>query len=297
MAKYSIKELEQLSGIKAHTIRMWEKRHKIVEPKRTDTNIRYYNDEDLKKVLNVSILYNNGLKISKIADLSDQQLQEKVLEVSEVTSLNGAVVHIDQLVIAMLELDEIKFEKVLSNLFLRFGFEKTITDIIYPFLEKIGVLWLSGNINPAQEHFISNLVRQKIIVAIDSLAITTSPEAKKTVLYLPENEMHELGLLFYAYLSKKLEHQIIYLGQSVPFKDLLEVAKIHSPDHFVTSFTSRFVEEELQAYIKKLAEAFKQSTIYISGLQIRNANLRYPKNVIPFHSATELKSIFDGSKT
>jgi DNA-binding transcriptional MerR regulator len=165
MGKYSIKELEQLSGIKAHTIRIWEKRHKLIEPQRTDTNIRFYSDEDLKKIINVSLLNNNGVKISKIAGMSFEDMTKKILEMSE--SKSEATVFIDQLVIAMVDMEEDRFEKILSTLILRFGFERSVIEVIYPFLEKIGVLWQTKNINPAQEHFISNLIRQKIIVAID----------------------------------------------------------------------------------------------------------------------------------
>ena len=165
MGQYSIKELEQLSGIKAHTIRIWEKRHKIIEPSRTATNIRYYSDLDLKKIINVSLLNTYGIKISKIADMSLDDVNKKVLEISELQNDKG--VHIDQMVIAMIDMEEELFEKILNNLILRFGFEKTITEIIYPFLEKIGILWQTQNITPAHEHFISNLIRQKIIVAIE----------------------------------------------------------------------------------------------------------------------------------
>src|SRR5688572_1728818 len=178
MGKYSIKELEKLSGIKAHTIRIWEKRHRLIEPQRTNTNIRFYSDDDLKKIINVSVLNNNGLKISKIAGMSGDEMHRKIMELT--TTKSEATIHIDQLVIAMVELDEEKFERILAGLTLRFGFEQTVVDVIYPFLEKIGVLWQTHHITPAQEHFISNLIRQKVIVAIDSLPIP--PKTKKSVM-------------------------------------------------------------------------------------------------------------------
>ena len=181
MGQYSIKELEQLSGIKAHTIRIWEKRHKIIEPSRTATNIRYYSDLDLKKIINVSLLNTYGIKISKIADMSLDDVNKKVLEISELQNDKG--VHIDQMVIAMIDMEEELFEKILNNLILRFGFEKTITEIIYPFLEKIGILWQTQNITPAHEHFISNLIRQKIIVAIDGLPIPPKTSKEDPALF------------------------------------------------------------------------------------------------------------------
>src|SRR5687768_15540538 len=149
MGKYSIKELEQLSGIKAHTIRIWEKRHRLVDPSRTATNIRYYSDQDLKKIINVSLLNNHGFKISRIAEMSLDEMNRKVLELSE--RKNDIGIHIDQLVLAMIDMEEEAFEKTLNTLILRYSFEKTITEIVYPFLEKIGLLWQTQNITPAHE--------------------------------------------------------------------------------------------------------------------------------------------------
>ena len=159
MGNYSIRELEKLSGIKAHTIRIWEKRHQIIAPKRTDTNIRYYSDDDLKKILNVSILNNNGYKISHIAGLSREEMTEAVTKLAE--EKTDTNLFIDQLTVCMIDYDEIGFEKKLAGFILKLGFERTILEILYPFLTKIGVLWLSSNITPIQEHFISNLIRQK----------------------------------------------------------------------------------------------------------------------------------------
>src|ERR671913_1413953 len=235
MGQYSIKELEQLSGIKAHTIRIWEKRHKIIEPSRTATNIRFYSDLDLKKIINVSLLNTYGIKISKIADMSLDDVNKKVLELSELQNDKG--VHIDQMVIAMLDMEEELFEKILNNLIVRFGFEKTITEIIYPFLEKIGILWQTENITPAHEHFISHLIRQKLIVAIDALPIP-GKEAPRVVLFLPEGELHEIGLLFSHYVARKYGYRSYYLGQSVPHNDLIVIARQHQPQLLITCITS-----------------------------------------------------------
>src|SRR5687767_12010123 len=164
MGKYSIKELEHISGIKAHTIRIWEKRHGIIKPLRTPTNIRYYTDEDLKKIINVSLLNSHGLKISKIATMRLEEINSKVLEITEVKPEADA--YIDQLVVAMIDIEEESFEKILASVIKKFGFERSITEVVYAFMEKIGVLWQTGNITPAHEHFISNLIRQKIITSI-----------------------------------------------------------------------------------------------------------------------------------
>jgi len=284
MGQYSIKELEQLSGIKAHTIRIWEKRHKIIEPSRTATNIRYYSDLDLKKIINVSLLNTYGIKISKIADMSLDDVNKKVLEISELQNDKG--VHIDQMVIAMIDMEEELFEKILNNLILRFGFEKTITEIIYPFLEKIGILWQTQNITPAHEHFISNLIRQKIIVAIDGLPIPPK-NSKKILLFLPEGEMHELGLLFYHFLIRKSGYRTYYLGQNVPHEDLISVYKVHQPDFMLTSITSNLTVS-IEKYLEQLSNDFGQTKILASGYQVQKFNGCKKGNIQTFSTALEL---------
>ena len=166
MAVYSIKDLEKLCGIKAHTIRIWEQRYGLIKPKRTKTNIRYYMDADLKLLLNIALLNRNGTKISKIASMSEMEIAEKVATISEIDFEGGA--QLDALTLSMIEMDEVKFDRILTTNIRQLGFEKTMLEVIYPFLDKLSLLWLTGSINPAQENFISNLIRQKIIVAIDN---------------------------------------------------------------------------------------------------------------------------------
>ena len=284
MGQYSIKELEQLSGIKAHTIRIWEKRHKIIEPSRTATKIRYYSDHDLKKIINVSLLNTYGIKISKIADMSLADMNKKVLEISELQ--NDKTIHIDQMVIAMIDMEEELFEKILNQLILRFGFERTITEIIYPFLEKIGILWQTQNITPAHEHFISNLIRQKIIVAIDGLPIPPKT-SKKILIFLPEGELHELGLLFYHFLIRKSGYRTYYLGQNVPHDDLISVYKVHQPDFVLTSITSN-PSESIEKYLERLANDFGQAKILVSGHQVLKFNGAKIGPIQTFATAMEL---------
>jgi DNA-binding transcriptional MerR regulator len=286
MGKYSIKELEQLSGIKAHTIRIWEKRHNLINPERTETNIRYYSDEDLKKIINISILNNHGLKISKIAGLSSSDLTNQVHALSETKT--SADLYIDQFVVAMIDLDEEKFEKLLSTLTLKFGFEHTITEIVYPFLEKIGILWQTGGITPAQEHFISNLIRQKLIVAIDALPLAPLT-AKRIVLFLPENELHELGLLFHHYLVKKEGFRTYYLGQSVPHEDLKKIVDVHKPQYLIVSMTSYPSPKNIQAYLFQLAEDFPDLRILTTGSVIKKSALKIPANMHFFFNSLTLR--------
>lgn len=291
MGKYSIKELEALSGIKAHTIRIWEKRYKIVHPERTSTNIRYYSDDDLKKILNVSILNSHGYKISKIAELPVPELYAKVAKLSsDPTDLSLLV---DELTICMVELDESKFDKLLSDYILKYSFERTIVEIIYPFLDKIGILWLSDNISPIQEHFIANLVRQKIIVAIDGLPLNTAADAEGVLLFLPENELHEIALLFFYYLLKKLNYRTIYLGQHVPLDDLQEVANTLMPKYLLTCITYHPKGQHLEEFIALLSDKFHTSQVFITGKPIFDLKIKLPQNIHIFRNAGDLKHLLE----
>lgn len=288
MGKYSIKELEQLSGIKAHTIRIWEKRYSLITPQRTDTNIRFYSDEDLKKIINVSLLNSNGFKISKIAEMSGEEISQKVLALSDQQSDHS--LHINQLVLSMVQLDEKKFETALSGFFLRYNFEQTMTEIVYPFLRKTGVLWQTHNISPAQEHFISNLIRQKIIVGIDSLPLQ-SENSTSAILFLPESELHEISLLFSHYLLRKAGFRTIYLGQAVPHRDLLSVFHEYNPDILITSLTTALPKSAVTKYLQQLARDCSCRHILVSGLQVENIeNQDVPASVIVINSISAFQN-------
>ncbi len=263
MGNYSIKDIERISGIKAHTLRIWEKRYGIIEPSRTDTNIRYYSNDELKKILNIAILNNYGIKISKIVGLSAEELHLKVLEISSEEVEEG--LQIESLVIAMVEVDESRFEKILANCTLRLGFEQTVLNIIYPFFRKVGILWQAGAINPAQEHFISNLIRQKLIVAIDSQGMMVKENAKRFLLFLPEGELHELGLLFYSYLIQKAGHKVIYLGQSVPLSDVVKVNSQNPADFILTSSLSINATDNLNKLLKEVLDLFPSTPIILTN--------------------------------
>ena len=221
MSTYSIKDLELLSGIKAHTLRIWEQRYQFILPKRTDTNIRYYDDDDLKLVLNIALLKDNGYKISKIAKMEGAKMREEVLRLTDKNLRYPD--QINALTFAMIDLDEDRFEKIMASNILKLGFESTMINVIYPFLSKIGVLWQTGAINPAQEHFISNLIRQKLIVAIDGQFVNIHENSSKYLLYLPAGKLHELTLLFICYLIKARHQKVVYFGQSLPFEDLKSI--------------------------------------------------------------------------
>ncbi len=289
MARYSIKDLEELSGIKAHTIRIWEKRYGVIVPDRTETNIRLYSDDDLKKLLNISILNKHGLKISHLSKLTQSELREKVIHISRDSTEAG--IHIENLTIAMLELDEWKFDKILSDSIIRIGFEETLVRLIHPFFEKIGLLWLTGSINPAQEHFVSNLLRQKLIVAIDGQAPVTREKPISFILFLHEEELHELGLLFYSYLLKRNGINVIYLGQAVPFEDLEKIVQIRKADYFLTSFTTGITEKDLRDYLMKMSETYPEQVIFYTGYQISKINGSLPANLVRLDSIKQFQDI------
>lgn len=288
MIRYSINDLEKLTGIKAHTIRMWEKRYHIINPQRTDTNIRYYDDDDLKNLLNISTLNSHGFKISKIALMDKTAIREKVMDIAGANGHHETM--INNLIVAMIEFNELSFEHILNSSILKLGFEKTVTHVLYPFLEKIGVLWQVGSVNAAQEHFITNLIRQKLITAIDGLPKQRDPDAKTFLLFLPEKEFHELGLLFYHFLLKKNKYKVVYLGQSVPFSDLLEVMKVRNTDFVFTYFVAAFNQQDIPEYLKRLSEAFASKKIFITGLQVQSCLFELPDNIVVVKNAEAFKS-------
>jgi DNA-binding transcriptional MerR regulator len=264
MAVYSIKELEKLSGIKAHTIRIWEKRYGLFDPHRTNTNIRYYTDNDLKKVLNVSLLNRHGIKISSIAKLNDLELKEEIIRVSSASDSSDTL--IDSMILSMIDFDEYKLDALVDKSISKIGLQSTVTDVLYPFLAKVGILWQSGDVYPAQEHFVSYLIRQKIIAATDRLPKTYNPEGKKFLLYLPEGEWHEITLLFSQYLIRAANHEVIYLGQSVPYSDVLAIAASKRFDFILVFSSTNRAGFNLELYLEELSVAFPDKKIlYCSG--------------------------------
>ncbi len=293
MANYSIKDLEKLSGIKAHTLRIWEKRYNLVEPRRTITNIRYYNDEDLKMIMNIAMLNRKGIKISRIALYDKKEICNKIMELT--SNMYDSSSQIDNLVISMIEFDEKKIETILTESIRQYGFENTVLQTIYPFFEKVGFLWQTGAISPAQEHFVSNLIRQKLSVAIDGIRIDLNSNSKSFLVFLPEGELHEIGLLFYYFLIKKYGHKGIYLGQSVPFKDIGLVQQIQSSDYLITSFSSNLPGIDIRNYILKLSNTFRNKNILFYSYEHESIRQRFPNNVTrildAIHFVELLKSI------
>jgi MerR family transcriptional regulator, light-induced transcriptional regulator len=284
MIRYSIKDLEKITGIKAHTIRIWEKRYGIVKPSRTQTNIRYYSDEDLRHLMNVAILNKYGYKISNIQSMSAAEINKCVIDLTNQDVDNDH--QIDNLVMAMIELDEQRFDKIITSSIIKQGFDHTFENLLYKFLEKIGILWQIGKVIPAQEHFISQLIRQKLILAIDGQQ-EIKANHKTFLLFLPENEFHELGLLYLNLLIRKAGHLVIYLGQNVPLLNLKNIFEFHSVDYLVTSLTSNQPSESVVTLVNELNQLYGDKKIILGGICLNELSLKYPKNFLSFKTIEE----------
>ena len=259
--KYSMSQVETLTGIKSHTLRIWERRYTFLKPQRTDTNIRFYSDYEIRKLLNIAILMNKGYRISKIDKMSDEELGELILELHANPSGEFAD-DINLLTLSMLEMKEYDFDSVFRRHVMRNGMLSTVVHLIYPFLEHIGILWTTFRSIPAQEHFISNLIRQKIIVAIDSLP-EPKMDASKIVMFLPERENHEIALLLGSYIAKDLGWKVYYLGQNVPNVNIFDIQEIVKPDLLLTIFVTP-VRKDLGSLLNDLADKTKKPLL-ISG--------------------------------
>ncbi len=289
--KYSIKDLERISGIKAHTLRIWEQRYDILSPKRTITNIRYYNDADLKKVINVSLLNNNGYKISFIAKLNHENL---ITEVEKFfNDYKKESLQIESLVISLLNMDEDRFENTINKSIIHFGFENTIEKIIFPFIQHMGNMWQSGTITPAQEHYISNLIRQKLIAGIDKLPPVLTNNPKTYLFYLPSQELHEMSLLYACYLCKARGYKCLYLGQSVPLDDLDSIVNSINPDVIVSILTATLKGISLNDYLNSFTKKLKETEILFSGRLFFSEDEKYKlpsKKMNLFKNFTEFKT-------
>ena len=249
--QFTIKDLENLSGIKAHTIRIWEKRYALLSPNRTDTNIRYYDVNSLQKLLNVSLLNNNGHKISKIAELAEEKIPFAVRELISKKGLNDH--SINSFKIAMLNFDQKLFNTTYNQLLLQKSFREIFLDTFLTLLNDIGLLWQTNAITPAHEHFISNLIKQKIHLQIEKFQVEPAVKLDKVfVLFLPMNEIHELGLL-YIHLELLFNgYNSIYLGQSVPIDNIPVLKHLHTDIVFVSYFTVYPDLDDIEEYVLQI---------------------------------------------
>jgi DNA-binding transcriptional MerR regulator len=276
MNAFTIKDLENLSGVKAHTIRIWEQRYSFLKPQRTKTNIRYYSCEELKAILNIALLNKYGFKISHIDRMCAEELNEKLISLSHTQAQHERL--LNELLHYMVDLDMEQFEDLLDQQIKARGIEKTITQLIFPFLDKIGILWLTNNINPAQEHLVTNIIRQKLIVGIERC----KPERfinTTILLFLPEGEHHELGLLYMYYLLKNRGVSVIYLGANVPVQDVDFVARLKKPDYLYSHLTCIADNFHFGKFLQHFSRNMPETTLVVSGNLTNSHTRKIPPNV------------------
>ena len=285
-SNFSIKNLEHLSGIKAHTIRIWEKRYNLFEPERTDTNIRLYNLENLQKLLNVTLLNNNGYKISKIASLSQQEINENVHKLT--INKNADDWSIGLFKLAMINFDQRLFTKTFNDLLEQFSFSEIFKNVFVPLMNELGVLWQTNSISPSHEHFITSLVKQKIHAMCENLQQNSTRRTdRRFVLFLPDNEIHELGLLYLQYEVLNNGFQCVFLGQSVPIESLSNLIDIGEPITFISYFTIEPAQDKIESYLNTFNSEIIEnidSELWILGYQVQFISDEIPDKMRIFSS-------------
>lgn len=288
MSSYSIKDLEQVSGIKAHTIRIWEQRYHFLQPSRTQTNIRSYSQEELKIILNVSLLNRYGFKISHIDKMTPVQMEEKILSLNQLDAIKERVVN--TLIKEMVSLNMIAFEKQLDIFISQKGIDKTIIEVVFPFLERVGILWMTNHVNPAQEHLATNLLRQKLILGIEKLPVILDHN-KHMVLFMPEGEYHEIGLLFMYFLLKQQGVYVNYLGANVPMRDLSFLIKTNKPAQIFCHLTSPLKGFKLDRFLYELGQLPDATPVVLSGQLMVDFKGPLASNIVVKKSLTEIVHI------
>lgn len=268
---FSISDIQNLTGIKAHTLRIWEQRYKLLHPKRKESKHRLYDNEDLKYILRIAFLYHNGYKISKIAGFSEEEIKKMALDTT-----SGKVnyqVFVNQLIEASIDFDQPRFEKILHNLILHLGFEKTVIQILFPLLNKIGLLWMTDKVSPAQEHFASALVVKKILGAVDGLDKPAGDKgSRKVLLFAPEGEHHEIPLLFMQYQLKKNAVPFVYVGKNACLEALKDFSLQHNPTQLYCHLVTNLLSSDLNGYLKRISSAFPDKELFFSGPQARKVD-------------------------
>ncbi|MCF0073827.1 MerR family transcriptional regulator [Dyadobacter sp. CY261] len=266
MSVYSIKDLERITSTRAHTIRIWEQRYGLLEPERTGTNIRFYNDDDVKKLLNVCTLLNRGMKISQISQLNQAQMQAEIDRIigESVQTDEHVEAWINQAIVAISKYDAAAFHRLFAEAIERLGMVHTYEKVLYPLLVRTGLMWTRDALLPAQEHFLSNLIRQKLFAAIDTLPVPENG-GQPWVLFLHEGEEHEIGLLFAYYMLVRAGKRAVYLGARVPYTDLLTVANDINPSNIYTFFVSNQPGHHGPALLEQLLNDFPYCEVCYSG--------------------------------
>jgi len=287
---FSIKDLENLSGIKAHTIRIWEKRYNVLEPMRTDTNIRYYDLASLQKLLNITLLHNHGYKISKISKITADKIPLMVKEIINEKSVKHHAINAFKL--AMMNFDQAMFFKTYDSLLSNKSFKDVFFEVFIPLMQEIGLLWQTDTITPAHEHFIIYLIKQKLLVQTEKIQVKEAVYNDKVfVLYLPMNEIHELGLMYLNYEIISFGYKTIFLGESVPTESLKNILSYFDNPVFLTYMTVEPDKDSINDYLKEVHNevlSVNDSKLWAVGKNTEFIDKEQHPNVIVFNSISEI---------
>lgn len=290
MNAFTIKDIENLSGVKAHTIRVWEQRYDFIKPHRTDTNIRFFTNEELKTILNIALLNKSGYKISHINKMTPEEIGSKIVSLKHPDAQQERLMN--QLVGYMVDFDIDMFEAAVNNQLKYKDIDFFINEIIFPFLEKVGILWTTNQINPAQEHLVTNIIRQKLLVGIEKLTPQYT-SGKTALLFLPEGEHHEIGLLYVFFLLKSRGIKVYYLGANMPLKDLEPLVKWKNPDYLYTHLTSLSNNFNMERFLTNIQQYIHGQPLYVSGTVTLSYKKAIPENVHFKKSLAEVKHFME----
>lgn len=290
MQFFTIKDIENLSGIKAHTLRIWEQRYNVFTPQRKTSKHRIYDNEDLKLLLRISFLYHNGWKISKIAALNSDQIAEEVRKY-EINSKTYKT-FIIQMIEAAVDFNEENFLNIINSLQQKIGFEQCISEVCYPYLNRVGMLWITSNIIPAQEHFSSYIIQNKIIAEIEKLPARNKSSA--VILFAPKGEFHELPLLFIHYLLKKKGWKVVYLGVNVAKDVVTQLVASKEVGYLFVHHMTNFTGWDADYYFEDLSKSFSSKQIVVAGTVVQQIQRNF-SNLTVLKSDKEIYSFIEGA--
>lgn len=262
MNSFSISQLAQYSGIKPHTIRIWEQRYNALKPERSEGNTRYYDNDQLRRLLNIVSLMDSDYKVSELCSMTDDKLFSLVSEPDRKADIFDY--YVSQLIAAGMSYDEKYFDDLFQQCLSKFQIKDTYKNVIYPLLDRVGLMWSKNKMPSAQEHFISNIIRKKLLYSIASLPAVQSP-SQTWILFLPEDEFHEIGLLFADVLIRQAGHKVIYLGSSVSAESVLEVAKELSPSYLLLFMVHYEMPGKPEELLNQLEKGFTGKKICLAG--------------------------------
>lgn len=293
MNSFSISQLSQFSGIKPHTIRIWEQRYNALQPQRSEGNTRFYDSSQLRRLLNIVSLTKTGKKVSKLCKMSDEELYALQKEyIEQALEENDYEYFVSQLISAGMNYDEYNFEKIFSHCFIRFGLLKTYQDVIYPMVNRVGLLWTTNTIPPSQEHYITNLLRQKLFTSIDSLTTEADNEGA-WLLFLPEDEFHEMGLLFANYLIRSHGKKVIYLGPNVPLSSVEKALEDTGAENLLLFMVHQDLPENIKQFLGELQKLGKDKRIFVAASRELSENMSSDKGLTWLYSIEDLEKQFN----